>query len=383
MKKLLGVLIVLICISCKKEIIQPKQIVKPNNVQTDTIVSTKIIYKELITSFSKWNSKGVDFCSPILIDLNGNKKYDIIVSQRKANRTGNTYTYELLNPIAIIDNESYYEINKMWKGGENVCTGDFNGDGYLDIAEFDNGHKFYDLEFTPLKTNLEVWWNSKNGFLEKPTYVDTITHNSYAMASGDLDNDGKDEIVRMDIPYYDNYFKFNGNGFDKKPILNLPNITNSGLFFIDIDGDKKTDAISAADGSPTIIWNFLNNPVKSKLQIPTGLGINNTVVADFDNDNFKDIIFICQKEGPGGKVMEMNHYFLYYKNDGKNNFELKSGILPEFIPFSQNNTPLFVAKDIDWDGDADFYNINSDYDEIFINKNGILKRYNKLGYELQ
>ena len=79
----------------------------------------------------------------------------------------------------------------------------------------------------------------------------------------------------------------------------------------------------------------------------------------------------------------MNHYFLYYKNDGKNNFELKSGILPEFIPFSQNNTPLFVAKDIDWDGDADFYNINSDYDEIFINKNGILKRYNKLGYELQ
>jgi hypothetical protein len=203
------------------------------------------------------------------------------------------------------------------------------------------------------------------------------------LTSGDLDNDGRDEIVRMDFPFHDNFFKFNGSAFTKNPIIGLPNITNSGLFFIDIDGDKNTDAISAAYGAQTIVWNFLNNNKKTKLEIPNGFGINNTVVADFDNDGYKDIIFVCQREDIGGQVFEMKHYFLYFKNDSKNNFELKNNILPAFVNFNEANCPLFVSKDIDGDGDLDFYNINSDYDEIFINKNGIFKRYNKFGYELQ
>jgi hypothetical protein len=62
---------------------------------------------------------------------------------------------------------------------------------------------------------------------------------------------------------------------------------------------------------------------------------------------------------------------------------LDSTILPSSIPYSAPNCPLYVAKDIDGDGDLDFYNINSDLDAFFINEKGKFKRVNKLGYGIQ
>jgi hypothetical protein len=351
------------------------------SAQQTNVTTNQIIFKEFTTSFKYWNSRGVDINAPVLIDYNSNGKIDIIVSQRRINRVGNSYTYELLNPILILDDGSKIELTNLWKGGGPVTSGDFNGDGYTDIAEFDNGHEYYDLELTPDKTDLTIWWNSKKGLTGESTFADKILHNSYAIASGDLDGDGKDEIVRMDFPNYDNYFKYNGKAFNKLPINGLPNITNGGLIFNDINSDGKMDAISAAYGSPTIVWNFLNNTSKTKLDIPKGYGINNTVIADFDKDGSKDVIFICQKEDAGGQIFEKAHYYFYYKNTN-GDFKLDNTLLPQSIPYSEPNCPMYVAKDLDGDGDVDFYNINSDLDAFFINQNGKFKRVNKFGYGL-
>ena len=351
------------------------------SAQQTNVTTNQIIFKEFTTSFKYWNSRGVDINAPVLIDYNSNGKIDIIVSQRRINRVGNSYTYELLNPILILDDGSKIELTNLWKGGGPVTSGDFNGDGYTDIAEFDNGHEYYDLELTPDKTDLTIWWNSKKGLTGESTFADKILHNSYAIASGDLDGDGKDEIVRMDFPNYDNYFKYNGKVFNKLPINGLPNITNGGLIFNDINSDGKMDAVSAAYGSPTIVWNFLNNTSKTKLDIPKGYGINNTVIADFDKDGSKDVIFICQKEDAGGQIFEKAHYYFYYKNTN-GDFKLDNTLLPQSIPYSEANCPMYVAKDLDGDGDMDFYNINSDLDAFFINQNGKFKRVNKFGYGL-
>ena len=186
MKKLLIILSVFI-IGCSKEDIPTPILAQQNNV----VVDNRIIFKEFTTSFSYWNSNGVDINSPILIDYNSNGKADIIVSQRRANRSGNSYTYQLLNPILILDDGSKKELTNLWTGGGPVTSGDFNGDGYTDIAEFDNGHEYYDLEVTPDKTDLRIWWNSKNGLTGESIFADKILHNSYALTSGDLDGDGR------------------------------------------------------------------------------------------------------------------------------------------------------------------------------------------------
>ena len=345
--------------------------------------STNVKFKEFIYSENEVRKMGVDVSAPILFDYNSNGKYDIIICKKVGIRNGNKYTYDRLNPIVILDNNQIKEITNLWKGGSSVTTGDFNGDGYIDIAEFDNGPEFYDIDPLPAKTDLVVWWNSKNGLMGDSVILDKILWNSYALASGDLDGDKKTDLVRMDFPHNDNYFKFNGKSFDKLPISNLPNVTNSGLFFYDLDGDSSMDAITSAYGSPNIIWNFLNNKQKTILSIPKGLGVNNTIAGDFDNDGFKDIIFVCQKENVAGEVFENKHYYLYYKNNGKNNYELTMGILPESVSYQQANNPLYVIKDIDGDGDLDFYNVNSDLNAFFINNKGVFKRVNKFGYVIQ
>ena len=43
----------------------------------------------------------------------------------------------------------------------------------------------------------------------------------------------------------------------------------------------------------------------------------------------------------------------------------------------------YVIKDIDGDGDLDFYNVNSDLNTFFINNKGMFKRVNKFGYVIQ
>ena len=47
--------------------------------QSISVQQTNVVFKEFITSFKYWNSKGVDINSPILIDYNSNGKTDIIV----------------------------------------------------------------------------------------------------------------------------------------------------------------------------------------------------------------------------------------------------------------------------------------------------------------
>jgi hypothetical protein len=113
--------------------------------------STNVKFKEFIYSENEVRKMGVDVSAPILFDYNSNGKYDIIICKKVGIRNGNKYTYDRLNPIVILDNNQIKEITNLWKGGSSVTTGDFNGDGYIDIAEFDNGPEFYDID--PLPTN--------------------------------------------------------------------------------------------------------------------------------------------------------------------------------------------------------------------------------------
>jgi hypothetical protein len=62
---------------------------------------------------------------------------------------------------------------------------------------------------------------------------------------------------------------------------------------------------------------------------------------------------------------------------GNDNFVLNNKTLPEYIIPKSGYPMMYLAKDVDGDGDMDFYNANSNYKALFINdgkgnfKNGL------------
>lgn len=364
MKRLL-VILILGMLGCKKDL--PIQIQTINKI-VDTIPIVQ--FKEFTFSGLSVNHMGYDINAPIFIDYDGNGKLDMILSQRKQQRIGNIYTYDLLNPIVILENGQKEEIKNLWKGGYPVATGDFNGDGFMDVVEMDNGPEYWDLNPLPYKTPLTVYWGNKMGLTAEKTIVDStiLTYNVFGMNTGDIDADGKDEIFRYDPD--NNYYKYVDGKFIKVKSKSQQQI--SALDYVgDLNNDQKSDGIEYKWGKITILFDLLNyTNQKIVLNLPDSMGVDKVIVSSFFGK--KDIILICQKQPDASSApIEHRHYFLYYKNEN-NNFILDESMLPKYVEYKYSGNPTYLAKDYDKDGDIDFYNANIDTDAIFINQNGKL-----------
>jgi FG-GAP-like repeat len=313
---------------------------------------------------------------PIIFDYDNNGRYDIIVNRRNMNRTATSYTYELLNPIVILDNGQIKQITNLWKGGTTSSIADINGDGFKDIIIMDNGPEFWDLNPNPSKTPITVYWNKKDGLDGSSSFVKNLYNGCFTINTLDINNDGKYEIMPMGNQFEDSIFYYNGTSFDKKVLLGLPNISQSNGIFDDFNNDKILDEFAYGfDKSgklnlfkPTIIYNF-NSPTSfNVVNLPDSQHINIAVYGDFKGNGLKDIIFICLKEGGGGAPVNNYHYYYYYENLGNGNFMLSLSKLPtSIIPKFSGYPMLYVAQDIDGDGDLDFYNVNSGMNLFFIN----------------
>jgi hypothetical protein len=379
MKKLLIILIILTITSCKKEEFN----LVANRTADHLAVEppTKKEYQLFLDFDSLKQKTGIEVMSgPIVVDYDNNGKYDIIVNRHNKNRTANSYTYELLNPVVILDSKKIIEITNLWKGGTTSVVEDFNGDGYKDIAIMDNGPEFWDLNSNPTKTPLTVYWNNKGNFDGSNTFVKEMTNGCFNINTGDVDKDGKFEIIPMGNQFEDFSYEFNDNRFIKTEIPNLKNISHAGAIYGDFNKDGLEDIFSYGfhiSGNlslfkPTIIHGVYGINQLSTLDLPNNIYINIMLSGDFDKNGLTDFILIARKQGDGGIPLDNNHYLYYVNNLGNNQYKIESGKLPEYL--NQNNNSgypmLYVVKDIDSDGDLDFYNLNSKMSIFFINKNG-------------
>ena len=366
MKRLL-VILILGMLSCKKEI---------PNILIPTQQTKKVNYQLFFNFDSLQKVSGYEVMNgPIVIDFDNNGRYDIIVNRRNMSRTQTTYVYEMLNPIVILDNGQIKELTNLWKGGTTSTVADFNGDGFNDVAIMDNGPEFWDLNANPIKTPLTIYWNHNGIFDGTNTIVTPLTNGCFNITTLDTDKDGSFELVPMGIDGGDFRYRFNGISFDKIEIKGIPNISGSPAIFDDFDKDGTLDVFSYGFSNgkrmeyaiPAIINSALTNPDIQYLTLPTGHTINTAMTADIKGNGLKDIIFVCQNQKDGGQNLEKKHYLYYYENMGNGKFILNKNKLPEYIIPASGYPMLYVLKDIDGDGDVDFYNVNSTFKVLFIN----------------
>jgi hypothetical protein len=189
--------------------------------------------------------------------------------------------------IAIINdfnlsNISEYTLNTN-QGVSYKTSGDVNGDSYLDIVMASHQGQFWGMMY-----------NNGNGQLSKPYYLNVSGYYPSAIACGDLNEDGRDDVVVCGQST-EVYFSY-PEGFES--LLLEHSDFKEGAFVTDFDLDGDNDLLSFV-GIPFInksvvkIYENLGGGVLDTLDLFYFNGLTyKSFISDFNNDNLPDMLFI-------------------------------------------------------------------------------------------
>jgi hypothetical protein len=250
----------------------------------------------------------------ILTDVNGDGKLDILAIDSQTpglvwTLLGNgDGTFQAGTSVALAGSSPY-----------NLIFADFNGDGKIDFAGFDNNNQ------------VNIYLQSAGNFLLTGTPLTTLdaVYNSCNLTAGDLNADGKAEIVSSNC--YDNnltVYVNNGDGTFQTGVYYAPGVapktgtelsdTAAGLYpeaatIADVNGDGKNDIVVSNDDSSDVTILLGNGD--GTVTVPSigyavgGYPRTPAVVADFNGDGLQDII-----------VTDDEHSFVYLQGYGDGTF---------------------------------------------------------------
>lgn len=213
-----------------------------------------------------------------------------------------------------------------------VCTGDFNNDGFTDIAS------------ACWNNSIGVWYNDGMGGFGNFDQIST-TRGGTVLKSIDIEGDGDCDLFYLNNnPTYGNYFGFyrnNEGGFNNYLHMNEA-IPEDYLSLNDMDGDGVIDVV----GGGLIYLNRGNH--FEILQVLSGFNwVPATSTGDYDNDGDIDILIINPTTPLSLFVLE---------NIGNSTFQEH----PDYaiIPGYYSRISPIVVCDLNNDGFADFIYMN-------------------------
>jgi hypothetical protein len=377
MKNILKVIVSLILLtSCEKEVIVP---INNSNTTTDNSNTTELwVDNRMVSTYPHLTilydslSKYKQISQNALIDFDNNGRYDMITMRHNQSVVGTKINYELLDPYVVMDDGTIKDITNLWKGGSELTSGDFNGDGYKDIAVFDNGpDNLWNIISNPDKTPVTVYWNTRWGFSGEKTIVTAVYDNSFVLVSGKISNT-KDVLI-LGKPNAQTYYEFDGNAFIMKSFPKMNNMEGNWTMnqhsYEDMDNDGKSDLIYFCVEKPKIVFDVFDS-IKGSFtfeDMPVGYLSARAMTGDFRKVGRKDVIFIAQRVNVDNHfVLENKHYYFYYENNGNGTFTLNKEIMPvDGTPYKTFGLPNFVVADCNFDGYLDLFNVNASMNAFF------------------
>lgn len=246
-----------------------------------------------------------------------------------------------------------------------TSAADFNRDGKTDYVVSAFGHN---------QGGLYLYRQMQDGKFEKILVREVA--GATQSATGDFNGDGWMDIIALFAHAQEGIWLFTNDGkggFSEKPLLRFPPVYGSSSFQLaDFNRDGLPDIVyTAGDNSDYsrilkpyhgiyIFLNKGNNRFEQSWFYPAN-GATKAMAADFDGDGDPDIVSIAffadHLGNPGEK-------FLYFRNESS-----KTGL--KFQPFSPPIARYgrWICMDVnDWDGDGDPDIILGNYSRGFLNQ---------------
>ncbi len=250
-----------------------------------------------------------------------------------------------------------------WHSGVAVGIVDMNNDKLDDILRLSNGEV------------MTIEYQVPGSMFSSFTYDNIANQSQWAMAAGDINNDGYNDVIAGDY----NATKLVVAGADgttySHSILPGPDFFAQGSNFSDIDNDGLIDIFVCNDDAESRIWS--NNGDGTFDQADDWIDMATTPVSDnsgnygsmwtdFDNDGDIDLYIAKCRQGVSVQTdpRRINALFV---NDGNNNYTESAEDYGLKIGW-QSWTSDF--NDIDNDGDMDIFLTNHDFANVILENDG-------------
>jgi hypothetical protein len=167
----------------------------------------------------------------------------------------------------------------------NFVTGDFNGDGFIDLAFERQGNGF------------DVLLGSKGGAFTLINSDQTGTTGGVPAVAADFNGDGKLDLAYLQgniaVSFGNGDGTFSGGSY-------LPIISGIALAVADVNRDGKVDVVATTPNGLEVGIGIGDGTFQDPVTYPAGAGPSALVVADVNNDGFVDVVVSnAPKSGPG------------------------------------------------------------------------------------
>jgi FG-GAP-like repeat len=219
----------------------------------------------------------------VVTDLNRDGLADVVVSH---DGSGQSIYLTAFLGSATGELQPAWELGTTYFTTEGVAAGDFDGDGNTDVAVATGDPGASVLVFHGLGTGQLT----APGVLPPLPTMPGTSDGTSALAVGDLNHDGRDDIVTVDFELTNQLVirLSTGSGFADPVAIPQPSPVDVAL--ADLNGDRKLDAVAAnLDGTVSVLYGEGDGSFQAPLSLSMGPAPASIALADFDGDGLADI----------------------------------------------------------------------------------------------